>query len=239
MTRPTIKKSVKKSVRQKCGYGCVICGSPIVEYEHIEEWNVVKKHEESNLTLLCPSHHAEVTKKIIDKDFIRDKTKKPFNKGEKFTKKHPLYYRGDKFQIYLGTSLSEEKMYTNKERVILEVDGRSIITARFEDDNLLLNVRILNSHDEVVFEIEDNELIINAEQYDIVNLKNRFIVRDDEKTILEVELSPPSILKINKLCLQTKTGDFKVREGHIDFNGIKLYGCRSMYNGGAAFSFRG
>lgn len=237
MSRPSIRESMKKAVRQKCGYGCVICGSPIVEYEHIEEWSVVKKHEESNLTLLCPSHHAEVTKKIIDKEYIRDKTKRPFNKGKEFTKQHPLYYRGNKFQIYLGTNLSEEDMYTYEERTVLEVDGKSIITAKFEDNNLLLNVRILNSSGGVVFEIEDNELIINAEQYDVVNLKNRFIIRDDKKVLLEVELSPPSMIKVNQLFLQTKSGVLEVRDGYIITNSMRICGARAMYNRGAAFSF--
>lgn len=29
---------IQREVRQRCGFGCVICGMPLYEYEHMEEW---------------------------------------------------------------------------------------------------------------------------------------------------------------------------------------------------------
>ena len=49
-----IPAEIKRQVRQRCGFGCIICGLPIYEYEHMEEWAKVKRHRTEEITLLCP-----------------------------------------------------------------------------------------------------------------------------------------------------------------------------------------
>lgn len=39
-----IPLSIQRKVRQRCGFGCVICGMPLYEYEHMAEWAQVKRH---------------------------------------------------------------------------------------------------------------------------------------------------------------------------------------------------
>lgn len=36
--RPAIPESIKRQVRQEAKFGCIFCGSPIIEYHHIEEY---------------------------------------------------------------------------------------------------------------------------------------------------------------------------------------------------------
>ncbi|WNG79930.1 hypothetical protein C6A86_016810 [Mycobacterium sp. ITM-2016-00316] len=55
--RPPIPDPMKREVRQRCGFGCVICGHPIYEYEHMDDYAVVKRHGVANITLLCDGHH--------------------------------------------------------------------------------------------------------------------------------------------------------------------------------------
>ena len=52
---------VQREIRQRCGFGCVICGMPLYEYEHMEEWAVVQRHVADEITLLCDQHHREKT----------------------------------------------------------------------------------------------------------------------------------------------------------------------------------
>ena len=41
-----IPADVKRAVRQACGYGCVICGSAIIEYEHVDPtFNEAREHD--------------------------------------------------------------------------------------------------------------------------------------------------------------------------------------------------
>ncbi|EGR4459373.1 HNH endonuclease [Vibrio cholerae] len=63
-----IKSSVKEKIRRDAGFGCVFCGCVLVEYEHIEpEYHDAKIHDPDKMTILCPTCHDKVTKKIISK----------------------------------------------------------------------------------------------------------------------------------------------------------------------------
>jgi len=57
--RPAISDPIKREVRQRCGFGCVICGVPIYDYEHMVPHTEVQEHLANNVTLLCPTHHRE------------------------------------------------------------------------------------------------------------------------------------------------------------------------------------
>ncbi|MGU5889575.1 hypothetical protein, partial [Aeromonas hydrophila] len=70
---------IQREVRQRCGFGCVICGMPLYEYEHMEEWANVKRHVAEEITLLCDQHHREKTGGLLPKEVVRDANKNPFN----------------------------------------------------------------------------------------------------------------------------------------------------------------
>jgi len=48
---------MQREVRQRCGFGFVICGIPIYHYDHIIDHAEVHEHTADKLTLLCPTHH--------------------------------------------------------------------------------------------------------------------------------------------------------------------------------------
>lgn len=57
LTRPP-SAPVCKAIREKCGFGCVVCGSAIVDYEHFNpEFKDAKSHDVDGMILLCPNHH--------------------------------------------------------------------------------------------------------------------------------------------------------------------------------------
>jgi len=78
-SRPAIPASIRREVEQEAGYRCAIptCRDKgPFDFEHIDEWSKVKKHEFHNIILLCVSCHARVTRKgtsaaPISKDALR------------------------------------------------------------------------------------------------------------------------------------------------------------------------
>jgi hypothetical protein len=77
--RPPIPYEIKREVRQRCGFGCVICGSPLYEYEHMEGWAVVHRHVAEEITLLCDKHHSERTKGLLPKEDVVKANNNPYN----------------------------------------------------------------------------------------------------------------------------------------------------------------
>lgn len=80
-----IPENVKRQVRQRCGYGCVICGTAIVEYEHVRpEFAKAKSHDPQGIALLCPTCHARKTRNFLSARRIMEAMEKPAAKTSGF-----------------------------------------------------------------------------------------------------------------------------------------------------------
>ncbi|UPG91061.1 HNH endonuclease [Luteibacter aegosomaticola] len=77
---------MKRAIRQRCGFGCVVCGSSVYEYEHIEPtYAEAQRHDPDCMATLCPSCHGKVTRKLWSKDRIARASADPFCKREGFS----------------------------------------------------------------------------------------------------------------------------------------------------------
>lgn len=69
---------MKRIVRQRCGFGCVVCGLAIYDYEHVQpEFHDAKEHDPDCIVLLCPNHHALVTRGLNSKNRILEYARHP------------------------------------------------------------------------------------------------------------------------------------------------------------------
>lgn len=68
----TIPESVKRKVRQECGFACVVCGKIGMHYDHFDpEFTECKEHAAPGIALLCPTCHQDKTSNRIDNNKIR------------------------------------------------------------------------------------------------------------------------------------------------------------------------
>lgn len=73
-----IPEAIKRAVRQNCGFGCVICGGAIVEYEHIDpEFARARQHHPDGIALLCPGCHAKKTRNFLSRRRVIDAMREP------------------------------------------------------------------------------------------------------------------------------------------------------------------
>lgn len=57
--RDHIPNELQRQLMLEVGYRCPLCGATEpLEFEHIEEWEKVKKHEFTNMIVLCASCHG-------------------------------------------------------------------------------------------------------------------------------------------------------------------------------------
>lgn len=57
--RPTVPAEIERALRQEAGFGCCVCGLPIVEYHHIIPYAHCLAHNVEDMICLCPNHHKE------------------------------------------------------------------------------------------------------------------------------------------------------------------------------------
>jgi hypothetical protein len=86
---------MQREVRQRCGFGCVFCGLPLYEYDHVSEWATARQHVAENITLLCDRHHREKTNGLLPVEAVRDASQNPYNLREGVSKPYDLHYNGD------------------------------------------------------------------------------------------------------------------------------------------------
>jgi hypothetical protein len=106
-----IPAQVKLHVRQNSGFGCVICGLGIYDYEHIEpEFKDATEHDPNGIILLCPTHHALKTRGILPKAEIVGHMRSPASLKAGFTF-GPLYYSGGPIIVRMGNSKFQDTPY--------------------------------------------------------------------------------------------------------------------------------
>ena len=89
-----IPEPIKRQVRQRCGFGCVVCGLPLFEFEHLKGWANVQRHVAEEITLLCDRHHREKTSGLLPIADIEAADASPFNFRTGVSAPYDLHFRG-------------------------------------------------------------------------------------------------------------------------------------------------
>lgn len=116
-----VPSDIRARIRRDAGFGCVICGCVLVDYEHIDpEFNQAKEHNPKKMTLLCISCHGRVTRKIISKKAVWEAKNNPRSLQDGYV--HDLLFvNTDEMEIRIGSSSSKNT------KTILTIYGKPVI----------------------------------------------------------------------------------------------------------------
>jgi hypothetical protein len=240
--RETIPAAVKRAVRQRCGFGCVFCGSPAYQYEHIEGYGTTG-HDPDEMTLLCTFHHNEKTLKRLPVAAVRRADKNPHNRVKPLGAKHPTYFEGPALNVDLGSFrfIGSTDM---SETTILEVDGEPILKVRFEEDGIIsLDLTIRDSDNRPVLIIRRGELRHTTTTWDVEFLGQKLTVRRGlGDIILSLRFATPDtivieraeiwasgiLIRIGKSCIEPDGGVEVANNGGAGLHGGVAQGFRTM-----------
>lgn len=206
----TIPESVKLQVRKDCGFGCVNCGTSIIEYEHIDPpFAEAKEHDPEKIALLCPQCHAKVTRKFLSKETIKQKRREPYCKKKSIFSREVL----DIGEVYpkitfAGTTFEETQ-------VLISVENTNLIEIKEPEEPgspFRLNAVFYNSQGKLNLKIIDNEWHASTTNWDVEAVGGIIIIKDHAKLIslyLRAD-SPKSVVieKLNMYFLCPKLGGF-------------------------------
>lgn len=208
--RPPIPLDIKREVRQRCGFGCVVCGLPIYEYEHMLEWAEVRRHVGDEITLLCRQHHGEKTNGLLPKADVVVANANPYNKRLGVSTNYMLHYSGDSVKCLMGSmNFSYVGIPDGYAFAPLVIDGAPIIQFRREQGNLFLSFSAFDDCNKLVLSIVDNEIVYDTSQWDAEWVGQSLTIREAHKKILiKLTFNPP--------------GEIKIMRGRILRNGVEL-----------------
>lgn len=157
--RPHIPEPTKRAVRQRCLFGCVVCGMPIFEYDHLEPYADVCDHDADNIILLCPNHHRDKTSGRLVGDRLQHAGKHPFNEGRPKTASFAIE-RGRVLDVVVGSNVLENPVFdANGHFPVLWVNGFYRLGLHQQDGWMTLSASVTDGAGEIILGIDHGELI--------------------------------------------------------------------------------
>ena len=206
-----IETNVKSTIRKNSYYGCVICGSSIYQYEHVDpEFNEAHEHDPKKMTLLCGGCHDQVTRGYWSKDKVLDAMNAPKNRQRGYAAGE-LDIRPEDFIVDIGSCRwinTRTILSTGKERLLF-IDQPEAPGAPFR-----LYGRFYDTNGQILLDIVDNEYQSYVGDWDIKTEGGRdpeiLITMPDGETGLTLRTYPSEnrieFTNLNMLC-----GSYRIR----------------------------
>jgi len=118
-TSRNIPYPIQREIRQRCGFGCVVCGLPLYEYDHLLGWANVHRHVADEITLLCDRHHREKGSGLLPPSTVDGANRNPYNLRTGVSKPYDLHYSGDECEIVMGGNTFSTK-YSGPDTIHVE-----------------------------------------------------------------------------------------------------------------------
>lgn len=226
----TIPEDIRRQIRQECGFGCVICGSAIVQYEHIDpEFADAKEHDPKKMALLCGSCHDRVTRGYWSKLRVIEARNNPktFKNGETrdaFDFKEP-------FEIIVGNNT-----FTHTRCIVRRNCGEEWFTVEppeSPDAPPRLNVKFFTPSGEPALIIQGNEWRCITGVWDLKIIGQVITVYSKNKSkILAIKSIPPHAIQILSLKMSLLNTTINVNQNgviELSTNGttIKMTGTQA------------
>lgn len=206
-----IPTEVKLAIRQHAGFGCVICGLAVGQYEHIEPpFAEAHIHDPECMTYLCGSCHDRVTRGIWSKQKVLAARMAPW-----------AVVNGqchDAFDVGIGNVAIWVGDITciNIHRII-EIDGVTLLELQPPASPrmpYMISAKFFNDNGQLTLEIVENEWRGIRGNWDIECVGQRIFVRSERgRLVLQILAVPGRGIVVERL-------DFI-------FNGTKVFGTRS------------
>jgi len=200
---------IKREIRQRSKFGCVICRAGIFDYEHIDpEYSDATMHDPDDICCLCTGCHAKVTRGHFSKAYVRRK----YNEVEAadVTIIPPpfdgLDFHDGKAELRIG-GISYDPGVTS----VVRYHGSQIFSVSPSDGvgTAGINALFLDDEGKETLRISDNVWQGAIKAWDTEVVGPRIMVRKRRGVFaLALRLEPPGRIVIEKL-------DMRIADAHI------------------------
>jgi trigger factor len=227
-----IPAPIQRAVRQRCGFGCVICGLPLYEYDHLLGWANVQRHVADEITLLCDRHHRERTSGLLPHDAVVSADRMPLNLQKGVSTPYALHFAGNQPEITIGGNTFSSTFSNNGGAICpIVIDRNALVAFRSVDDHLLLSLSLFDENNHLALQVIDNQLVQSTLPWDIQLVGKNLIVREaHRKILLDLHFDPPSRVAIPRGRLLFNGIELLVRPDRIEIpnNGMTVSGNRTI-----------
>ena len=192
-----IPNDVKKEVRKRSGFGCVVCGNAFYTYEHIDPpFKDATEHNPDHMALLCGTCQNRSTAKSLSKDSIKRASRNPecLKKGFSFG---PLDVGMEHPKVTIGS------LQVIRTTNIIRVLGDPILCVdppEQEGGPFRLSAVLTDSEGKEILYIDENEWQAPTTNWDVEVTGQYIRVRRAHRDIvLSLKMDAPAGIIIEKL----------------------------------------
>ena len=207
-----VPEPVARAVRQRCGFGCVVCGCALIEYHHFDPpFESALAHLASGITLLCPQCHTRASRGMMGDKQIRECNANPFCRRAGMLK-DMLFTAAEISTVRIGCV----RFYV---RAIIQV--RNTVLFGFSQSTfgapLLLNASLPGASGKPLLKIVNNELQIGSDHFDVYTEGPRLTIQEKRgETALEMQYPGNGELEITRLTVHIEGFRIDCRPDRFD-----------------------
>lgn len=196
-----IPARVAQQVRQECGFGCVICGASLTQYDHVDPVHAEAiNHEASCIALLCGSCHDRKTRKFCSAETIAAARLQPKCRSTGFSWGE-FDFGGEAPPILLlGSNVISQC------RVALEVAGEPALAFSAPEapgGPFRLNAKFRDGDNAPLLEVFENEWRVNSGSWDATFVGGKIDIQSPDKLgHITLECLPPTAIRVLSMDLR-------------------------------------
>jgi hypothetical protein len=204
-----IDAAVKRAVRQRDGFGCVICGSAVYTYEHVDpEFVEARVHDPACITLLCAGCHGRVTKGLLSKASVQRAMTNPKCKETGFSF-GPFDLGAHPPTIQVGPVTARNVA------VVIQAMGDDILRVESPEElggPFRISAVLANQSGTEVLRIERNEWQTPVDNWDVQVIGPKITIHNGPGDIaLDLVAVPPTGITVERLNMFHKNARLMVR----------------------------
>ncbi len=180
---------IRRQLRIEAGFGCAICGKPLLENAHIIPYHETQDFPFEDMLALCPYCHTEADQGHYPEWFLREKKKNPYNRN-RISVHSKFLVTGEKMIVNIGSF-----KLINTQRIVTVDDFDLISIKREEGLFLLLDLNLFNKQNQFIALINENQRYVDRRfVWDIVYRAQPLVIRNRLRDIaLDIQIKNEEI----------------------------------------------
>ena len=203
-----IPEAVRREIRVRSKFGCVVCRSAVCQYEHIDpEFSESTEHDPDCICLLCGHCHDKVSRGLLSKSTVEERYKEVQASDAVKPPSDNLHLDSNQLTVTLGSCIFHGA------KTLIEMNGETALAIEPPEDGAsfpTLTGRFMDASGNVLLGIDRNIWSGPSTAWD-VKVKGRTITVHPARGVvgLKLRVEPPSQIAVEVL-------DMRIGETHLE-----------------------
>ena len=202
-----IPSDIARSIRPRCGFGCVICGLGFYDYEHFApDFSEAKTHDPNGMTLLCSQCNQKRARGRLSADTVAEANKNPHCLQQGFSSEFFDFAPKPITVFFAGVSFydCQHLVMINRQPII------SVRPSKTRGQPVFLSGIFTDGTGRPILTIENNQWRATSNNWDVECVGPRITIRSARGAIaLQLLLNPSAS------CLTIERLDMKYEGAHL------------------------